>query len=236
MIFTIGRTKGYQKLFKEQAAKGEVPGKKGRTKDNPGGTVWNTRDAAQAFLDNNRTICINSGDGAKAIPSVEFSVYGVEADWDKHTVDEGDGFDWRYLTIDSDLVELQREGEVTPNDFRRCVCGHFRHQHQDSGKFAGCNAGKLGSAPWECGCSCFVATPDPYLDVSDVHVDDGTCRGPGRCESPRIEFNGEWTEDVGTWTDGHVCCSMYKGEILRVRVSDMEHAAWKKGAQVNTDG
>jgi len=64
MIYTIGHIESYEQYFKEQG----IPKKKGRTKDYPGGSVWRTAKEAQ----NN---C-----------PVDYSVYGILADWEIDTV------------------------------------------------------------------------------------------------------------------------------------------------------
>jgi hypothetical protein len=63
MIYTIGKTELYEQYFKER----RTVKKQGRTKDYPGGSVWQTREEAEK--------CCSKG----------YSVYGVEADWERDT-------------------------------------------------------------------------------------------------------------------------------------------------------
>jgi len=63
MIYTIGHTESYEKYFKEQ----EVPRKLGKAKDYIGGSVWETFEEAKQNC------------------PVNYSVYGVKADWKKDT-------------------------------------------------------------------------------------------------------------------------------------------------------
>ena len=68
MIFTLGHTESYERYFREQG----TPKKLGRNKSYEGGTVWETQAEAQKYVN----ICCPDG----------YSVYGVEADWDKDTI------------------------------------------------------------------------------------------------------------------------------------------------------
>jgi len=63
MIYTIGRTAAYEKNFIDLP----IVEKLGRTDDYPGGCVWKTREEAEKYC---------QGD---------YSVYGVDADWEKDT-------------------------------------------------------------------------------------------------------------------------------------------------------
>lgn len=88
MIYTIGHTESYTKYFEEQHPEG--PLKKGRTADYTGGSVWKTAEEA-----------------ANNCPP-GYSVYGVEADWDKDTILStlGDRHD---LLVDSKLVNIDTD-------------------------------------------------------------------------------------------------------------------------------
>ena len=84
MIYTVGHTESYLQYFEEQVS----PKKKGRDKDCDGGTVWETEKEA-----------------LKACP-VGYSVFGVEADWDKDTAISEDGT-CQSLLVDSLLVMIK---------------------------------------------------------------------------------------------------------------------------------
>ncbi len=89
MIFTVGRTTIYNLLLRDDPN----PTKLGSTADGySGGSVWETREAAQHYLD-----VTGIGD--------EFSVYGVVADWDRDTEPEP-GQEWHRLLVTSKLVRL----------------------------------------------------------------------------------------------------------------------------------
>jgi hypothetical protein len=83
MIYTIGRTAAYEQNFRELP----VVEKLGRTPDYQGGSVWKTREDAQ-----------------KECPS-DYSVYGVEADWEQDTEPSKEG-SWHDLLKTSKLVKL----------------------------------------------------------------------------------------------------------------------------------
>jgi len=83
MIFTLGHTASYLSYFKNYPC----PKKKGRTDDYVGGSVWvGYKDAL------NRC-------------SEGFSVFGVEANWDKDTIPSREG-NWHDLLVDAPLVFL----------------------------------------------------------------------------------------------------------------------------------
>ena len=90
MIFTIGRTINYERFFIEQ----EQPQKLGRCDGNgPGGSVWETFDEVQAYLDS------SGSDG--------YSIYGVIASWEEDT-EQHEGRSWHDLLKTSDLVKLSK--------------------------------------------------------------------------------------------------------------------------------
>jgi len=72
IIFTIGYREAYQKLFRESREQDKLPVKLGRGGGYQGGSVWRTSAEAQKYLDDRYMH--------------DYSVYGVEADWDKDTV------------------------------------------------------------------------------------------------------------------------------------------------------
>lgn len=86
MIYTIGRTENYERYFQEQAPEG--PKKKGRTSDYTGGAVWKTYEEA-----------------LRSCPQ-GYSVYGVEADWEKDT--EACNSNYNELLRDARLIQLQK--------------------------------------------------------------------------------------------------------------------------------
>ena len=86
MIYTIGNTKSYMRLF----ANHDKPRKMGRNDDYPGGSVWQTRGEAQAHADSR--------------PG--YSVFGVLADWDFNTEPSAMG-DWNDLLVNAELVVLE---------------------------------------------------------------------------------------------------------------------------------
>lgn len=97
MIYTIGRTEFYAPLFAEDTPR---PKKLGRVLSYPGGSVWETQAAAQAYLDEQGI-------------AGEYSVYGVDADWEKDTAPRKDGATWNDLLRNGDLYQLPPiEGQV----------------------------------------------------------------------------------------------------------------------------
>ena len=86
MIYTIGNTENYMRLF----ANYSKPRKTGRNDDYPGGSVWQTREEAQAHADSR--------------PG--YSVFGVLADWDFNTEPSAMG-DWNDLLVNAELVVLE---------------------------------------------------------------------------------------------------------------------------------
>jgi len=93
MIYTIGHTESYERGFQEAPASMI---KIGRTKDYQGGIVFKTKEDAVEFL-KKRHVEIEG----RQIPSTEFSVYGVLADWNKD-VENG------HLIRDAKLVQLNK--------------------------------------------------------------------------------------------------------------------------------
>lgn len=85
MIYTIGHTISYEQYFLEQHPEG--PHKKGRDATYPGGSMWSTFEEAQ-------TNC-----------PADYSVYGVEADWEIDTVPSLAG-SWHDLLKDSKLIKI----------------------------------------------------------------------------------------------------------------------------------
>lgn len=79
MIYTIGNTENYEKFFQQQAYPRKAIG----------GSVWKTFDEAK--------FCCGRGD--------LYSVYGVEADWEKDTIKKGD-HSWNDLLINAVLVKI----------------------------------------------------------------------------------------------------------------------------------
>jgi len=91
MIYTIGHTESYERGFRETP---ELMIKVGRTQDYQGGIVFQTKEEVTEFLKRE-----NVEIEGRQIPSTEFSVYGVLADWDKD-VENG------HLIRDVKLVQL----------------------------------------------------------------------------------------------------------------------------------
>ena len=93
MIYTLGHTDSYEQYFKEQG----TPQKKGKTSDYEGGTVWQYEKDALKYLEE----CCPPG----------FSIYGVEANWNKDTERSKGELDClsRSLKCDAKLVKLHVE-------------------------------------------------------------------------------------------------------------------------------
>lgn len=93
MIYTIGHTENYERYFKEQG----TPQKLGKTDDYfseeypdgkyPGGSVWKTREEAQKGC------------------HPDYSVYGVDADWDTQTYNNP-GESFHSLLVTANLIKL----------------------------------------------------------------------------------------------------------------------------------
>lgn len=83
MIYTIGLTESYLSYFADQGR----PRKKGRSGFYPGGSVWQTREAAEEHCPRG------------------YSVFGVLAEWGTQTAPSLVG-DWHDLLVDADLVLL----------------------------------------------------------------------------------------------------------------------------------
>lgn len=88
MIYTLGKTEAYEGYFQSNAP--DPTFKQGRTEDYPGGTVWETREQAQAFVD-----------------TIEgFKVYSVMASWEADTVPTATGPEGSHdLLRDSLIIE-----------------------------------------------------------------------------------------------------------------------------------
>ena len=92
MTYTIGHTKSYLQYFEEQPY--PHPMKLGkRADDYEGGSIWKTESEAQAFLDKNGMS--------------DYSVFGVEADWETDTELGEDGV--HCLLKDAPLVILEKQ-------------------------------------------------------------------------------------------------------------------------------
>ena len=95
MIYTVGNGEEYEKGIAEKEAKGERLLKRGPFQDGHekyrGGAVWETREGAQAFVD------AHLEDG--------LAVFGVEADWGRHTF-QYDGEEFQRLLVDKPLTRL----------------------------------------------------------------------------------------------------------------------------------
>jgi hypothetical protein len=117
MIYTIGRTRDYLMALTCKEVSGQRLHKLGRRqiadeerfiatayymKPFPGGSVWATREEAQAFVDSRDLY--------------QFAVFGVEASWD----DTADAWDtqaagWRDLLVDAPVLRLE------PEYYERCI-------------------------------------------------------------------------------------------------------------------
>jgi hypothetical protein len=91
MIFTIGATKHYLKWHHKCQEDGVPFEKAGRSSDCEGGSVWQTREEAENYLiENNKS---------------NFSVFGVDADWDLDT-EPNENDSWNNLLVDSEIIIL----------------------------------------------------------------------------------------------------------------------------------
>lgn len=97
MIYTFGRTSGYDA---DLSARDDVM-KIGRRGDYPGGSVWRTREEAQAFVDS------LPNEFCPKWHAKDFSVYGVLADWETGAYQGETGVPWWNLKEDSPLVKLE---------------------------------------------------------------------------------------------------------------------------------
>jgi hypothetical protein len=90
MIYCVGVKENYDRYFTEQ----ERPLKLGRVEKEgyPGGSVWKTQEAAQAFCENNH--------------DNKYGVYGVLANWETDTTPSLSG-DWHDLLYDAELIKLE---------------------------------------------------------------------------------------------------------------------------------
>jgi len=90
MLYTLGHTKSYLQYFEEDSQ----PMKKGRdlSENYPGGSVWKTFKEAEAH--------------AKLDP--DFSVFGVDADWEKDTEPSKEkDANWNDLLFNKPLIKLE---------------------------------------------------------------------------------------------------------------------------------
>lgn len=83
MIYTIGKTEIYESYISNDAHPQKAIG----------GSVWETLERAQSYLD---LVDLQH----------EYHVYGVLADWETQTI-EHDGQEWHDLLIDADLVKIK---------------------------------------------------------------------------------------------------------------------------------
>jgi hypothetical protein len=88
MIYTVGNSISYRKVYAERLKSGEPFQKVGRTANYPGGSVWQTREEAQKYATEDQ------------------EVFGVLADWIRDTAPNRRGNPWHDLLVDSDLVIL----------------------------------------------------------------------------------------------------------------------------------
>ena len=91
MIYTVGCKAVYDSLFL---------GHPSGFKKIKGGSVWETRDEAQAYLDRNPTLLVNGRETQDS-----FAVYGIMAEWHE-TESEGDDVSYRALTRDALCIKL----------------------------------------------------------------------------------------------------------------------------------
>ena len=92
MIYTIG----YKKTYDHYCGS---PG----SQKKKGGSVWQTREAAQAYLDNNKNEMFFVGRHKTPVPYSEFGIYPVDADWEKDTEPVEDA-SWRALTKSAFII------------------------------------------------------------------------------------------------------------------------------------
>jgi hypothetical protein len=103
MIYTLGNKATYDQGIASKEAMGR------RLVKVRGGSVWETREAAQGYLDAWREQYgpPRPYDHTTSSPHL-FAVYGVEASWDADTVIE-DGVPYRSLRRDAPVVRLDEE-------------------------------------------------------------------------------------------------------------------------------
>lgn len=94
MIYTVGVKEDYDRGIADKAAAGQRLQKRGMGQIDGvmyrGGMVWVGREAAAQY--------------AAGVTDQVLAVYGVEADWDRDTMDYGEGY--RRLVVDRPLVRL----------------------------------------------------------------------------------------------------------------------------------
>ena len=104
MIYTLGLTKSYLNAINERPEPVKKTGKREPSEDWPegyeGGSVWETREDAQAYVDSlpNRE--------CPEWRAEDFSVFGVEADWRTDTYQAHPEKPYRSLLVDSIIVVL----------------------------------------------------------------------------------------------------------------------------------
>lgn len=88
MIYTLGHKESYEQYFKLYGK----PGKKGRCPGYAGGSVWkNPLDIIVHKVDNKLD---------------DYDIFGVDADWDKHTTANLFGNSYNDLLRDSNLIRI----------------------------------------------------------------------------------------------------------------------------------
>ncbi len=97
MIYTVGHLANYLKGKKLAEEEGVPWCKAGREGEYQGGTVWQRRHEAQEYVD--RT-------NPRRAPENAYSVFGVEADWDKDTIADIEVSPARSLLRDAPIVIL----------------------------------------------------------------------------------------------------------------------------------
>lgn len=99
MIYTIGHVESYASAIERAKEKGEPLLKAGRNDHYPGGSVWETRRAAQVYLKLRGM-------------TASYKVYGVLADWEQNTAEHSPRTSTLYfrdLLVDAEIVELDDE-------------------------------------------------------------------------------------------------------------------------------
>lgn len=116
MIYTLGHRASYLEGIEQRRAAGGSLLKVGRSVQDgrtvhDGGSVWETREDAQAYLDSWRARwdahVAGSGPYVGASDPHEFSVFGVEADWRRDTYAPKGSEGWRALKEDAVVVVLE---------------------------------------------------------------------------------------------------------------------------------
>lgn len=97
MIYTVANREETERKLTERAAEGLPVLKDGVSSRSRGGAVWETREAAEAWL--------GSHEGAEKEQATLLAIYGVEADWERHT-SQYPGEVFRRLVIARSIVRL----------------------------------------------------------------------------------------------------------------------------------